>query len=122
MCYALYRTRTGPSVTSLSRDPGTALPSEPDGPQRPDLLVHSEQRAGWARIHVCDRGIGLPATQLDRSFEPFVRLHAADVYPGTGIGLAFVRRALEGMGGRVGAESELGVGSDRWIELREVTR
>jgi len=125
VCHALYPIRTGPSVTSPSRDPGTALPSEPDGPRRPDILVRSEQRAGWARIHGCDRGIGLPATQLDRFFEPFVRLHAADVYPGTGIRFAFVRsprRALEGMGGRVGAESELGAGSDLWIELREVTR
>jgi signal transduction histidine kinase len=90
VCHALYPIRTGPSVTSPSRDPGTALPSEPDGPRRPDILVRSEQRAGWAGIHGCDRGIGLPATQLDRFFEPFVRLHAADVYPGTGIRFAFV--------------------------------
>ena len=47
----------------------------------------------------------------------FERLHPATNYPGTGIGLAIVRKAMERMGGRVGVESELGRGSRFWIEL-----
>ena len=47
----------------------------------------------------------------------FERLHGGETYPGTGIGLAIVRKAIERMGGRVGVESELGRGSGFWIEL-----
>ena len=47
----------------------------------------------------------------------FQRLHAISDYPGTGIGLAIVRKGIDRMGGRVGVESELGKGSRFWIEL-----
>jgi signal transduction histidine kinase len=44
-------------------------------------------------------------------------MHRESEYPGTGIGLAIVRKAVERMGGRVGLESEPGKGSKFWIEL-----
>ena len=39
-------------------------------------------------------------------------------YEGTGIGLAIVRKVAERMGGKVGVESEVGQGSEFWVELR----
>jgi signal transduction histidine kinase len=47
----------------------------------------------------------------------FQRMHHESEYPGTGIGLAIARKAVERMGGRVGLESEPGKGSRFWIEL-----
>lgn len=46
-----------------------------------------------------------------------LRGSGAEVYPGTGIGLAIVRRGVERMGGQVGVESALAQGSRFWIEL-----
>lgn len=72
---------------------------------------------GFVRIEVEDNGIGIEAQYLDRIFRIFERLNAAEEYPGTGIGLAIVRRAMERMGGRSGVDSEPGRGSRFWIEL-----
>lgn len=77
-------------------------PGEP-----PDLLV---------RLWVEDNGIGIAPEHQARIFEVFQRLDPS--YPGTGVGLAIVRKAAERMGGRVGVESELGKGSRFWMELR----
>lgn len=81
------------------------------------IRVWTEVHAGLARIHVADDGIGVAPAYHERIFRAFERLHGPEHYPGTGIGLAIVRRAIERMGGRVGVESRLGEGSVFWIEL-----
>jgi len=48
----------------------------------------------------------------------FQRLHGEEKYPGTGIGLALVKKGVERMGGQVGVESAAGSGSRFWIELK----
>jgi signal transduction histidine kinase len=48
----------------------------------------------------------------------FQRLHRAEEYQGTGIGLAIVRKAVERMGGQAGLESEPGKGSRFWLQLQ----
>lgn len=73
---------------------------------------------GWVRISVGDEGVGIALEHLERIFRPFERLHGPEAYPGTGFGLAIVRRAVERMGGRWGVDSELGRGSTFWLELR----
>lgn len=87
----------------------------------PDVRVTAERYVedGQARVRVwiCDNGIGIAPEHQQRIFDPFERLHGAETYPGTGIGLATVRRGMERMGGRAGVESALGVGSRFWIEL-----
>jgi len=55
----------------------------------------------------------------DRIFSIFQRLHRAEDYPGTGIGLAIVRKAMERMGGRVWASSQPGQGATFTLELPE---
>jgi len=52
-----------------------------------------------------------------RLFTPFVRLHGVEEYPGIGLGLATVRKAIELMGGHVGVTSVPGAGSTFWIEF-----
>ena len=69
------------------------------------------------RVWVEDNGIGVAPEHQDRIFQPFERLHGMERYPGTGMGLAIVRDAIERLGGRVGVESQIGTGSRFWVEL-----
>jgi PAS domain S-box-containing protein len=73
--------------------------------------------SGVRRLWVEDNGIGIAPEHQDRIFGVFERLHRSDAYPGTGIGLAIVRKALERMGGRVGLESKPGKGSRFFLEF-----
>jgi signal transduction histidine kinase len=84
------------------------------------ISVSAEQLAGRVRLWVEDNGIGIAPEHQQRVFDPFQRLHGVEAYPGTGIGLAIVRRAVTRMGGACGVESQLGQGSRFWIELRSV--
>jgi PAS domain S-box-containing protein len=87
---------------------------------RPTTSVHAEQRSSHVRLWIEDNGIGIAPEHQQRVFDPFQRLHGVETYPGTGIGLAIVRRAVTRMGGACGVESKLGQGSRFWIELRSV--
>ena len=74
--------------------------------------------SGRLRVSVTDTGAGLTAVQLGQLFQPFNRLgQEAHVGEGTGIGLVVSKRLVELMGGIVGVESTIGVGSVFWIEL-----
>ena len=69
-------------------------------------------------IRVTDTGAGLPADKLAQLFQPFNRLgQEASAEEGTGIGLVVTKRLVELMGGVIGVESTVGVGSAFWIEL-----
>jgi signal transduction histidine kinase len=68
----------------------------------PVIRVRAECRAPDVRIWVEDNGLGIPAEHQERIFRPFERLHSGEHYPGTGIGLAIVRRSLERLGGAAG--------------------
>jgi signal transduction histidine kinase len=96
---------------------GNGLKFVPKG-QTPAIQLRAEQRNGVTRLWVEDNGIGIDAAHHDRVFGIFQRLHQSEDYPGTGIGLAIVRKSVERMGGRVGVESTSGNGSRFWIELR----
>ena len=69
------------------------------------------------RIEVQDNGIGMADEARERVFDVFERLHGEEEYPGTGIGLAIVKKGVERMQGSVGVESAPGIGSTFWIEL-----
>jgi PAS domain S-box-containing protein len=83
----------------------------------PRVRIRAERRGASVRLWVEDNGIGIAPEHQDRIFLPFERLHASDEYPGTGIGLAIVKRAAERVGGAVGLESQPGRGSRFWVDL-----
>jgi signal transduction histidine kinase len=100
---------------------GNALKFVPAG-RTPALRLWAENGAGPVRVWIEDNGIGIAGEHRDRIFRVFERLHSGEEYPGTGIGLAIVRKAVERMGGRVGVESAPGQGSRFWVELQRVER
>ena len=68
------------------------------------------------QISVADDGIGIKAAYFDRIFDVFTRLHGVE-YPGTGIGLALVKKIVERHRGQIEVQSELGKGSTFIITL-----
>lgn len=83
----------------------------------PDVRVWAEQLDGRVRLSVRDNGIGIAVEHQERIWNVFERLHDRETYPGTGIGLAIVKRAVIRMQGSYGVQSEPGKGSTFWIEL-----
>jgi PAS domain S-box-containing protein len=74
--------------------------------------------AGRTRISCRDTGGGLSPEQVAQLFQPFNRLgQEGGATEGTGIGLVVSKRLVELMGGEIGAQSAVGVGSVFWIEL-----
>jgi len=71
---------------------------------RPEIAVAARAEGDVVTVEVTDNGIGIPADKRERVFDVFERLHGEDQYPGTGIGLAIVKKGVERLGGSVGAE------------------
>lgn len=83
-----------------------------------EITISAEKAFDYIRISVQDNGIGIAPEHQERIFNVFERLEVNDEqYPGTGIGLAIVKRGVERMAGHFGVESGLGMGSKFWIEL-----
>jgi two-component system NtrC family sensor kinase len=74
---------------------------------------------GWsdAGYFIRDNGAGFPPGKAGELFRPFARLHSAEDFPGTGIGLTTVHRAVERHGGDIWAEAEEGRGATFWFTL-----
>ena len=86
----------------------------------PQIRIRAERlEGGRVRLWVEDNGIGIDPGHRDRIFGVFERLHRRENYPGTGIGLAIVKRVLDRMGGKVGVESEPDRGSRFYLDLQE---
>jgi PAS domain S-box-containing protein len=82
----------------------------------PEIEIGTVRRGGRVELWVRDRGIGIEKHHQSKVFGMFERLEPGR-FPGTGIGLAIVRKAAERMGGTAGLESEAGKGSRFWVEL-----
>jgi PAS domain S-box-containing protein len=83
----------------------------------PRVTISIENKEGFLRVWVEDNGIGIAPAHHERIFRIFERLNPESEYPGTGIGLAIVKRAVERMGGQFGIESEPGRGCRFWFDL-----
>ena len=71
----------------------------------------------YVRLWIEDNGIGMDNVTREKIFGLFERARDAKQYPGTGIGLAILAKAVQRMRGRFGVESELDAGSRFWIDL-----
>jgi signal transduction histidine kinase len=83
----------------------------------PTLTITGRHTGESILIEVADNGVGFEMKYHDQIFKIFQRLHRDDQYPGTGIGLALVRKAVQRMRGRVWAYSEPGHGARFFVEL-----
>jgi signal transduction histidine kinase len=82
------------------------------------VRISARQEGSSCRIDIQDTGPGIPGEALQKIFEPFYRVEGSRA-PGTGIGLATVRRIIEQRGGRITVESTEGRGAcfEVWLPL-----
>lgn len=106
----LFQNLIGNALKFRQKDapPRIAVTGRPDGEQ--------------VEISFADNGIGFDERYADRIFKPFQRLHAKDRYPGTGIGLAIVKKIVDRHGGAVRVTSAPGRGATFFVTLPAAPR
>jgi light-regulated signal transduction histidine kinase (bacteriophytochrome) len=87
--------------------------------KRPSARVEfgATTRDGKVSYYIRDNGTGFDMAYAGKLFQPFQRLHAMREFPGTGIGLATVKRIIERHGGRVWIEARPGNGATVYFSL-----
>lgn len=81
-----------------------------------DIIIYTDITQHHVTILIEDRGFGIPASELNRIFEPFYRVNRLEK-DGTGIGLALVKQLVVLMNGTCGVRSEEGKGSTFWVRF-----
>ncbi len=82
------------------------------------VAVYCQPKGDVVRTSVVDTGPGIPPERLAQLFQPFQRLGAEQTsIEGTGIGLVVCKTLADAMGGRIGFQSEVGIGSRFWLDL-----
>jgi len=87
--------------------------------QPPTIQISATRQEKSIILEIKDNGIGFDMQFHERIFEIFQRLQRAEDYPGTGVGLAIVAKAIKRMNGRVWAESTPGAGATFFVELAQ---
>ncbi len=87
------------------------------GGESPRLELGATLEGNVIRFWVRDNGLGLSIDAMNKLFTPFTRLHKTS--EGHGLGLSIVERIVEKLGGKVGVESQVGVGSVFYFTLNQ---
>ncbi len=87
--------------------------------QRTTIEFSETESNGQRTFFVKDDGVGFDAKKADRLFVPFQRYHDIKEFPGTGLGLALVKRVVSRHGGKIWAESEPGKGTTLYFTLAQ---
>ena len=82
-----------------------------DGQEPPYIKIQAKEVENKIRVSIIDNGIGISKDNLRKIFEPFKRLHSAEEYSGSGIGLATCKKIIDNLDSELFVSSELGVGS-----------
>jgi PAS domain S-box-containing protein len=80
-------------------------------PPEGNIELGGQQDGEWVQFWVQDNGGGIPAAEREHIFQKYIRLKGQENASGLGVGLAFCRLAINGHGGKIWVESELGQGS-----------
>lgn len=87
--------------------------------EKAEIEFGTTKKDGKKVYFIRDNGTGFDMEHMDKLFAPFQRLHSVAEYPGTGIGLATVRRVISRHGGKVWAEGKSGRGATFYFTLQQ---
>lgn len=83
----------------------------------PKIVISAKEDGKNMIIKVQDNGQGIPEEHFGKIFDIFQRLHSNDEFPGTGIGLAIVKKAVTALGGDIFLESKVNSGTTFFVKF-----